>query len=108
MTIRSRNRGKFAKPVKPREFCRLWFGADEAMENTRGYRAECVRLLSRVLGVRPETINSKWGEGIDFEKMPDQYEKTLAYANCVREMADAAGKDPALAEIIIERIKRLS
>jgi hypothetical protein len=108
VAVKSRNLEKFVKPVKPREFCRLWFDADEEMENTWGYRAECVRLLSRVLGVRPETISSKWGEGIEFEKMPEQYEKTLAYANCLREMADAAGKDPALAEIIIERIKRFS
>lgn len=76
------------------------------MERARGYRAECVRLLSRILGVKPETINSKWGEGIEFERMPEQYEKTLAYANSLREIVDALGKNPELAEIIIERMKK--
>jgi hypothetical protein len=69
------------------------------MEDSRGYRAECVRLLSRILGVNTETISSKWGSGIDFEKMPEQYEKTLSYANSLREIIDAAGRNPDLAQI---------
>lgn len=91
--------------VKPREFCRLWFNANDDDEQVRGYRAKCVQLLSRILGVKPETISSKWGEGIEFNQMPEQYEKTLAYANSLREIIDAAGKNPDLADLIIERIK---
>ena len=101
-----RNLEQIVKPVKPREFCRLWFGADEEMEKSRGYRAECVRLLSRILSVKPEIISSKWGEGIEFEKMPVQHEKTLSYANSLRDIIDAAGKNPELVNIIIERIKK--
>ncbi|MGE5659721.1 MAG: hypothetical protein ACM37W_24270 [Actinomycetota bacterium] len=91
--------------VKPREFCRLWFNSLEEDEQVRGYRAKCVLLLSRILGVKPETISSKWGEGIEFDQMPEQYEKTLAYANSLREIIDAAGKNPDLADLIIERMK---
>lgn len=94
------------KPVKAREFCKLWFGADAQMEATRGYRAECVRLLSRILAVQTETISSKWGSGIDFEKMPEQYERTLAYANSLRSIIDAADSNPELSSIIADRLKQ--
>ncbi len=98
------NLEQIVKTVKPREFCRLWFDADEEKEKSRGYRADCVRLLSRILGVQTETVNSKWGEGIDFEKMPPHYEKTLSYANCLREIVDVASKNPELADILLERM----
>ena len=104
--IKRRCIDKFVKPVKAREFCRLWFNANAQMEATRGYRAECVRLLSRILAVQTETISSKWGSGIDFEKMPEQYERTLAYANSLRSILDAAGNNPELSNIIAERLKQ--
>ncbi len=44
--IKRRSIDKFVKPVKVREFCRLWFNADAQMEATRGYRAECVGCIS--------------------------------------------------------------
>ncbi|MCW6051305.1 hypothetical protein K4039_14695 [Lyngbya sp. CCAP 1446/10] len=97
---------KLVKPVKAREFCRLWFDADAQMESARGYRAECVRLLSRILSVQTETISSKWGSGIDFEKMPEHYERTLAYANSLRSILDAAGNNEELASIVTERLKQ--
>lgn len=106
LVIKRRSIDKFVKPVKAREFCRLWFNADAQMEATRGYRAECVRLLSRILAVQTETISSKWGSGIDFEKMPEQYERTLAYANSLRSILDAAGNNPELSNIIAERLKQ--
>jgi hypothetical protein len=104
--LKRRSIDKFVKPVKAREFCRLWFDADAQMEATRGYRAECVRLLSRILAVQTETISSKWGSGIDFKKMPEQYERTLAYANSLRSILDAAGSNPELSNIIAERLKQ--
>jgi len=104
--LKRRSIDKFVKPVKAREFCRLWFDADAQMEATRGYRAECVRLLSRILAVQTETISSKWGSGIDFEKMPEQYERTLAYANSLRSILDAAGSNSELSNIIAERLKQ--
>jgi hypothetical protein len=105
LALKRRSIDKFIKPVKAREFCRLWFGADAQMEAARGYRAECVRLLSRILAVQTETISSKWGSGIDFDKMPEQYERTLAYANSLRSILDAAGNNPELSDIIAERLK---
>jgi hypothetical protein len=33
--IKRRSIDKFVKPVKAREFCRLWFNADAQMEATR-------------------------------------------------------------------------
>ena len=103
--LKRRSIDKFVKPVKAREFCRQWFDADAQMEATRGYRAECVRLLSRILAVQTETISSKWGSGIDFEKMSEQYERTLAYANSLRSILDAAGNNPELSSIIADRLK---
>ncbi len=105
MLIVKENLEQIVKLVKPREFCRLWFGADDEMERSRGYRAECVRLLSRILNVKLETINSKWGEGIEFDKMPPQHEITLSYANSLREIIDAASNNPDLANIIMERMR---
>lgn len=93
------------RTVKPREFCKRWFNATDDDEQVRGYRAKCVNLLSRILGVKPETISSKWGEGIEFEQMPETYQKTLAYANSLREIVDAAGNNPDLADLVIERMK---
>jgi hypothetical protein len=106
LAITRKSIDRYVRVVKPREFCKLWFNADDEMEDSRGYRAECVRLLSRILGVNTETISSKWGSGIDFEKMPEQYEKTLSYANSLREIIDAAGRNPDLAQIIVERMKK--
>jgi hypothetical protein len=91
--------------VKPREFCAKWFGTTEEEERERGYRAKCVALLSRVLGIKVDTINNKWGPGLDFPLMPEQYEKTLTYANSLREIISAASRDPALADMILEWIK---
>ncbi|MEG3841023.1 hypothetical protein [Microcoleus sp. herbarium14] len=94
------------QPMKPREFCKLWLGADEEMEAARGYRAECVRLLARILRVQTDTISSKWGSGVAFDAMPEQYEQTLAYANSLRSILDAAGNNPELSEIITDRLKK--
>lgn len=91
--------------MKAREFCRLWFDANNEKENKRGYRAECVRLLSHTLGVQIETVNSKWGDGIDFENMPSHYEKTLSYANSLRSIVDVAATNPELADILSNRMR---
>lgn len=93
-------------PMKPRQFCKLWLDADEEMEAARGYRAECVRLLARILKVQTDTISSKWGPGVDFDAMPEQYEQTLAYANSLRSILDAAGNNSELSEIIFDRLKK--
>lgn len=72
------------------EFCQRCFGLDklseaerEAAKNVRGYRAKCVRLLSKVLG-KPENTVDKWGAR--FEQMPADYEQTLSYADAIRIM----------------------
>lgn len=75
--------------MQPREFCKRWLEATDEDEQQRGYRARCVRLLSEVTGVASETINSTWGAGVDFPKMPEQHAKTLAYADLVRAMLAA-------------------
>jgi len=93
-------------PMKAREFCRNWLGADDSTESVRGYRAECVRLLSRVLKVQGETISSKWGAGLDFPGMPEHYEQTLSYANSLRAIIDAVSNSPELSEMVNDRLNR--
>lgn len=97
---------KTVKTVQPREFCQKWFNATERDEQLRGYRAKCVKLLSQVVGIESHTISSKWGSGLDFEKMPEQYQKTLAYANSLREIYDNVSQDEHLMDLILERLNK--
>jgi len=95
------------RTMEPREFCRRWLNADEEIESARGYRSKCVDLLSRVTGIDRETINSKWGAGIEFAKMPKQYQKTLAYADMIREMlASGAKAHPDILDMVMEYLKQ--
>ena len=73
-------------PVKPREFCRIWFGLQnlspseiDACETETGYRAKCIDIIARVLGLSVRAVRS-WGRGLEFENMPASYEKSLGYA----------------------------
>lgn len=74
--------------MKARDFCREWFGVDPEQERVWGYRRRCVELLSRVIGLEQDTIE-RWGSGVDFDKMPSQYENTLAYAIALKRVMDA-------------------
>lgn len=94
-----------ARTMEPREFCRRWYEADEEMEATRGYRARCVELLARVTGVNEETVNSKWGSGVDFPNMPAYYKKTLAYADTVRLVFAALRSQPEILELVMDYMK---
>ncbi len=92
--------------MQPREFCKRWLEANDDDEQQRGYRARCVRLLSEVTGVATETINSTWGAGIDFPKMPEQHGKTLAYADLVREMIAAGVRShPDILDRVLSYLK---
>lgn len=96
----------FEIAVEPREFCRNWFEADEEMEASRGYRSKCIDLLSKVTGVSPVTIDNKWGGGIEFQKMPAMYQKTLAYADTIRHTLSSIRDDAELLEAVLEYLKR--
>ncbi|MBD2153102.1 hypothetical protein [Leptolyngbya sp. FACHB-16] len=90
--------------MKANEFCRNWFKATPEQESSRGYRQQCVTLLAKVLGVKENTIQ-RWGSGVDFEKMPEEYEVTLAYADTIRAMLEAAYEDTRLIEAVFEKLK---
>ncbi len=67
------------KRMKPRDFCREWFGATTEEEQERGYKERCTELLSEITGIGKEAVD-KWGKGaegkgIEFGRMPEQYEK---------------------------------
>jgi len=95
------------KTMEPQEFCRRWLNADQEMESARGYRSKCVDLLSQVTGIDRETINSKWGAGVKFAKMPKQYQKTLAYADMIREMlASGAKSHPDILDMVMQYLKQ--
>ncbi len=76
--------------MKPREFCREWFSASEEDEKAWGYRKKCVQLLADIIGLEVDTVE-RWGSGVEFAKMPPQYERTLAYAVSIKRMVEAAG-----------------
>ena len=65
--------------MEPKDFCREWFSVSESDENVWGYRTKCVKLLAEIIGVKTDTVD-RWGDGVDFAKMPSQYKKTLKYA----------------------------
>lgn len=91
--------------MKAREFCQRWFKATEEDEQIRGYREKCVVLLAQVLRVRENTIQ-RWGKGIDFENMPEQYEVTLAYADIIREMLEAVSTKTDMVELVLNRLHK--
>lgn len=73
-------------PVEPRQFCRIWFGLEgmspddiAEAETESGYRKNCVKLLSKVIGVDERTVRM-WGVGLRFEKIPQNHKRTLGYA----------------------------
>lgn len=76
-------------PMKPREFCRQWFSATQEQEQEWGYRRKCIKLLAEVIGLETDTVD-RWGAGVDFPKMPEQYENTLSYALSLKKVIEAA------------------
>jgi hypothetical protein len=93
-----------AQQMKAREFCRRWFGATLEDEQERGYREKCVVLLSKVLHIRENTIQ-RWGKGLDFEKMPEPYEVTLAYADIIREMIEAVNGRTEMIDMVLAKLR---
>ena len=69
--------------LTPREFCRKMHGLADLSEveilraeMQPNYRKRCIGLLSRILGVKRQSILN-WGPGLDFQKMPVTYQRTL-------------------------------
>jgi hypothetical protein len=70
-------------PLIPREFCRKMHGLGDLpeveilrAEMQLDYRKRCIGLLSRVLGVKRQSVFN-WGAGLDFQKMPVTYQRIL-------------------------------
>jgi hypothetical protein len=89
--------------MKAREFCQRWFKSTPEEEQVRGYRERCVALLARVLRVKANTIQ-RWGSGLDFEEMPEQYEVTLAYADIIRELIERTQSQTDLLQEILGQL----
>jgi hypothetical protein len=69
--------------LTPREFCRKMHGLADLSEveilraeMQPNYRKRCIGLLSRILGVKRQSILN-WGPGLDFQKMPVTYQRIL-------------------------------
>ena len=111
MMSRTRNNRVILSPyevlsqqMKAREFCQRWFKATAEDEQERGYREKCVVLLSKVLRARENTIQ-RWGSGLDFERMPEQYEVTLAYADIIREMVEAVSTRTDMLSLVLDKLQ---
>lgn len=89
--------------MKAREFCQRWFKSTPEDEQERGYREKCVNLLARVLRLKENTIQ-RWGSGIDFEKMPENYEVTLAYADIIRGMIESTYTKTDMIQTVLEQL----
>lgn len=70
----------------PRDFLRpIMIGEDlleeqyEKFEQERGYKTQCGKVLSVLLGASLNTIRCGWGKTLDFETMPEQHRYTLGY-----------------------------
>ena len=72
------------KPLTAREFCQKHLARQPLDEQSRGYRAKCVRFLAYVLQVPERTVKS-WGSGLDFNQMPDWVARQLAYLDRLAE-----------------------
>jgi hypothetical protein len=77
--------------ISPRIFVRCWLGIDSLpaeqianIEKKRGYRARCVQLISRILGIDSHAVEL-YGSGLEFEKMPKRNRQKLAIALLARE-----------------------
>ncbi|WP_155960620.1 hypothetical protein [Fischerella sp. PCC 9605] len=92
------------KQMEPREFCQRWFKSTADQEQVRGYREKCVDLLAKVLKVKANTIQ-RWGSGLDFEGIPEQYKATLSYADIIRTIIEATNAEPELVELVVESLK---
>ncbi|MCF2147144.1 hypothetical protein IQ276_011935 [Desmonostoc muscorum LEGE 12446] len=90
------------KGIHPRKFCRRWFGLEDlddnrqpyyteklilAIESEHGYREKCIKLIAKVLKIKPNTVH-RWGKGVEFDKIPsdkrEQYETYLSYVDSLR------------------------
>lgn len=85
------------------DFCRLWFDATAEEESARGYKARCNELLAKILGVNIDAVK-RWGTG--FERMPEHHKLTLSYANTLREMIEAAGRNEEFLGEVVKRIQK--
>lgn len=83
--------------MEAQEFCDRWFGDDEELKGKRGYRANCARLLSQILGVEFNTVDS-WGK--NFERMPKEHQRTLLFADGHRASLKLADKTGMLDEYL--------
>lgn len=96
--------------MKPRDFCREWFNATPEQEQERGYKERCAELLTEITGAGKEAVD-KWGkgkdgQGLEFAKMPVQYERTLAYAIALKRIAEATYKgNPRIIEVVQEQLR---
>jgi len=91
--------------MKPREFCRQWFNASEEGEQEWGYRQKCIKLLAEVIGLEQHTVD-RWGKGVDFPKMPEQYKNTLSYAIALKRVVEAAGTgNPVILQAVIDQLR---
>lgn len=72
--------------VSPRKFCQAWFGLSRLTageiadhETHVGYRGQCIKLLSQILGVTECSVR-KWGSDLNFSAIPEYHKLSLAYA----------------------------
>ncbi|OKH45325.1 hypothetical protein NIES2101_26835 [Calothrix sp. HK-06] len=73
------------KQVAPREFLRSLLIGNKLeeieylkAEMQRGYKTQCTKILSCLLGTKKSTILNRWGT-LEFEEMPEYYKQTLGY-----------------------------
>lgn len=90
--------------MKARQFCDRWLRPTEEEINERGYRQKCVNLLSEILGVTPNAVH-RWGSGLEFEGMPAPYEKTLAYADLIRQLLESTASQTDLMDILADQLR---
>lgn len=74
-----------SQTIEPREFLRYCFNIDQLSledileeEVSFGYCTQCVRLLSKILGMKRKTIR-EWGNNPNFERMPQYARMTCTY-----------------------------
>jgi hypothetical protein len=71
-------------PLEPKEYCQKWVPTLYGKHpGERGYKAACIRELSRVSGVSEESIEGNWG--IDFSKAPSYLPRMLRMADIINQ-----------------------
>lgn len=84
-----------SKALEPLDFCNIWIPKIYGIQpNERGFKAACIRELTKITGTQYTTIERNWGA--DFSDRPDWVPRVLRrehMLNRIREIVNLSPDD---------------